>query len=94
MLSYNINSWKPIIYEGSLKRYPSIFIQPNQQLLDHIKQNNNLIRVQIFDTDSNYDNYSFDAIVDDNVISVDGYIVISLLANWYGYPSRNGVATI
>lgn len=103
MPKYEIQRWNPILLEGNNEPFPMIYIKPDDNFFDYIKENNYLFLVTISDTNSVYDNKEIIALADmsaffpnyrPNFFNETGFYVLTLFSSWNGYPSSNGTILI
>jgi len=96
-MSYEIKRWDVILNENG-NRIPIIYIEPDLEFKQFIKENDYNVIVQIIDSGTVYDNKVIPGRVDQssfvpncrpNFFYYNGYYVITLNSNWYGYPNPN-----
>lgn len=99
MPKYEIMRWDSVIPKENTFPYPMIYIKPDADFLDYIKQNNYMFSVSISDTGMQYDLNPVIGMSDvsgffpdyrPNFFNDTGYYVIVLFTNWLGYPENNG----
>jgi hypothetical protein len=94
--NYRIFRWDPVINGTNSNNYvPMIYIKPDKQFLELIK-NNNIIEAKISGTQMLYDLHTVSATAAPSSTTPNqrpnfflkyGYYVITLDSNWYGYPT-------
>lgn len=103
MPKYEIMRWDTVIPKDNTFPYPMIYIKPDKDFLDYIKENNYLFLVSISDTGMQYDSTPVLGMADasgfmpnfrPNFFNDTGYYVIVLFTNWLGYPENNGTVEI
>lgn len=98
--SYEIERWSGVIYGNNQNPLPLIYIKPDANFHNYIKDNNYQIKVRIINTgESCYDNRIMDGIVNSsanvpncrpNFFNKTGLYTITLQSLWSGYPSKMG----
>jgi hypothetical protein len=102
MATYPIQEWNAVLPKNATFPYPMIFIKPNITLLEQVTKTDSIpVQVTISGTSTydqtfagtvhstlNYPNFR------PNFFKETGYIAITLLCNWNGYPIQNGTVTI
>ena len=93
--NYRILRWDPVINGTNSNNYvPMIYIKPDKQFLELIK-NNNIIEAKISGTQMLYDLHTVSATAAPSSTTPNqrpnfflkyGYYVKTLDSNWYGYP--------
>ena len=101
MTEYKIERFDVVMFGNSITKVPLIYIKPDLEFLEFAKKNHNVIECEINNTGTIYDGKKIPGMVykssnipsrRDNFFNDTGLYVISLWANWYGYPehSSNG----
>lgn len=95
MSEYKINRWDVVLFGNSNTRVPMIYIKPDLTFINFIKENNSAVVCEISGTGTVYDGKKIPGMVYEssyipscrpNFFNKTGYYVITLWANWYGYP--------
>jgi hypothetical protein len=98
MPEYEIQRWDPVLPKGNNEPYPMVYIKPDADFFDYIKENNYLFLVTISGSDSQYDTQIM-ALADmsaffpnyrPNFFNETGFYVLTLFSSWNGYPPKNG----
>lgn len=80
-----------------------IYIKPDLAFLEFARKNSFAVMVKVSGTDTVYDGKEIPGVVDKssnvpnyrpNYFENTGYYVVSLHANWYGYPHPNKLGTV
>jgi len=90
--NYIIKKWNVKQISSNEKR-PLITIKPTQILIDFAKKNR-IIKLQIKNTNTLYDNILIEGVIITEYFKNTGYYNILLNSFWYGYPknkSHNGI---
>ena len=102
MSAYKIKRWDAVTGDNILKR-PMIYIEPDETFLSFVRANDFAVYCEISDTGMNYDSkqgnqlmipgaVNRSAVVPNcrpNYYAETEYYVITLMAPWIGYPSKN-----
>jgi hypothetical protein len=100
MTEYKIQRWDVLLIDN--KRVPAVYIIPDVDFINFIKENNNIIAL-INNTKMAYDNNKMQAVVNQssyypncrpNFYDKNGYYIITLGSCWLGYPDKNNLGTI
>jgi len=103
MTSYKIHRWDVVLFGSSNTKVPMIYIKPDLELLEFIKANSYVIACTINDTGTIYDGKTIPGIVNvscnvpncrPNFCAKTGLYVITLQADWYGYPDPNTLGNV
>lgn len=103
MPDFKIESWNPVIPANAIFPVPVLYIKCSESLLNYAKQNEYTVLVTVKNSNSIYDNKPMIAVLDSssyfpnsrvNFYNKYGFHTLSLIANWIGYPSVNGVVQI
>jgi len=96
MSNYEIKRWDVVLSNN--RKVPMIYIKPDLTFVDFVRSNNFVIVCEINDTGTIYDGKKIYGIVSKSSISPNcrpnfynktGLYVVTLMANWYGYPEPN-----
>lgn len=99
MPKYKIERWDGVIPKGQTFPQPMIYFKPDKAFIDYAKENKYTVMINISDTESPYDKDAFVGIIDSsgyypeyrpNFYNDTGLFVITLQAEWAGYPPKNG----
>lgn len=101
MTEYKIERFDVVMFRNSITKVPLIYIKPDSEFLEFVKKNHNAVECEINNTGTIYDGKKIPGVVDkssnvpsrrDNFFNDTGLYVVSLWADWYGYPehSSNG----
>jgi len=104
-MSYQIKRWDVVIYGNSNIKKPVIYITPDSSLLELAANSIHPILIKISGTNTLYDGKMVKGVINKssdvpnyrpNFFDQTGYYIISLDADWYGYPhpSSQGEITI
>lgn len=103
MSTYPIFRWDVVMFNNSTTKVPMIYIKPDLELKEFIENNSYTIVCEIQGTETEYDGKKIPGIVDKscnvpnsrpNFCDVTGYYVVSLWANWYGYPLPDKLGSV
>jgi len=103
MLEYEIKSWNSVIPKDNTFPYPMIYIKPDKKFSDYAKENDYTVMITVSGTGSQYDNQKTIAIIDSSGYFPDyrphffnktGFLVLTLMCGWLGYPPTNGKVLI
>ena len=103
MTSYKIYRWNVVLFGNSNTKVPMIYIKPDLELLEFIKANSYVVASTINDTGTIYDGKTIPGIVNvscnvpncrPNFCAKTGLYVITLWANWYGYPEPDKLGNV
>lgn len=103
MSSYKIERWDVVMFGNSTTRVPMIYIKPDIAFLEFVKDNKFSVVCEISGTGTEYDNKEIPGVVDKscnvpncrtNFCEKTGYYIISLWANWYGYPDPDKLGIV
>ena len=103
MTSYKIYRWDVVLFGNSNTKVPMIYIKPDLELLEFIKANSYTVACNINDTGTIYDGKTIPGVVDvscnvpncrPNFCAKTGLYVITLWANWYGYPEPDKLGNV
>lgn len=92
---YPIKRWDVFMFKDSITRIPAIYIQPDDVFLTFADKNNYILSVTISSSDTIYDGKTIVGVVErsanvpnfrPNFFKKTGWYVISLWADWHGYP--------
>ena len=95
MSEYKIERWDVVMFNNSLTKVPMIYIKPDLTFLEFARNNNFAVACEISGTETVYDGKIIPGVVDKsynvpncrpNFYEKTGFYVITLWANWYGYP--------
>lgn len=101
MSEYKIERWDVILVNDH--RIPVIYIKPDLEFVEFIRQNKFSVIAKINHTGMVYDMKMIDATVDQssynlncrpNFFTDTGYYVITLNSSWNGYPKPNNLGTV
>ena len=97
MSKYNILRWDAVLAKNGINKIPMIYIQPDTSFLQFIKNNNDMVEVQIEGTTSIYDGKVISGSVSKAGFLPDFYssnnlYVIILSCDWFGYPNFLGTS--
>ena len=83
------------MFGNSSTRVPMIYIKPDLSLLKFVRENHFVVACEISGTGTVYDGKKIPGIMDKscyipngrpNFFDKNGYYVVTLWSNWYGYP--------
>jgi hypothetical protein len=103
MSVYPIERWDVVMSGNSITRVPMIYIKPTMEFLEFARANNFVVLCRINGTGTVYDGKEIPGVVDKscyvpscrpNFCEKTGLYVISLWANWYGYPEPNKLGNV
>lgn len=103
MTQYNIKRWNVVMFGNSNTKVPMIYIKPDLAFLEFARKNSFAVMVNVSGTDTIYDGKNIPGIVykssnvpnsRPNYFEKTGYYVVTLDANWYGYPHPNKLGTV
>lgn len=103
MTQYKIERWDAVMFGNSITKVPMIYVKPDTDFLEFVRENNYNIICEISGTDSPYDGKHIPGIVDKscnvpnarpNYYEKTGYYVITLRDEWYGYPTPEKMGTV
>lgn len=95
MTEYEIFRWDVVMSSNNLVKAPMIYIKPDMMFLEFARSNNFVIACEISGTGTVYDGKTIIGVVDKsyyvpnyrpNFYEKTGFYVVTLWANWYGYP--------
>jgi hypothetical protein len=93
MTEYNIERWDVILVDNH--RLPMIYVKPDLDFIEFVRQNNYKVVVKIKGTGLPYDNQLIEGVVDQsafvpncrpNFFANTGLYVVTLQSSWSGYP--------
>lgn len=101
---YPIKQWNVVMLGNNNVKIPMISIKPDSNFIEMAKDNNYVLLCEISGTGTIYDGKQIPGVVDKscfvpnyrpNFCKKTGWYVITLWANWYGYPNvgMNGIVT-
>jgi hypothetical protein len=99
MPEYEIMRWDAVIPKDNNLPYPMVYIKPDKYFPEFIAENKNMFLLSISGTNTDYDKIPIVGMADSsgyfpnfrpNFFNDTGYYVITLFANWLGYPPNNG----
>lgn len=102
MTQYDIKRWDVVMFSNSITMVPMIYIKPDKAFIEFAHNNKFAVMVTINSTNTIYDGKKIPGVVDTsgripnnrpNYFNKTGYYVITLDANWYGYPSPRSLGT-
>jgi len=102
MSQYKIERWDAVMFGNSISKVPMIYIKPDVEFLEFVRENNFAVICEIQGTDMMYDGKLIPGVVDKscfvpncrpNYYEKTGYYVITLVANWDGYPHPDKLGT-
>lgn len=102
MTSYQIQRWDAITQDNVIIK-PIIYIKPDVPFLEFVKVNNYAVICEISGTGTIYDGRKIAGIVDKscfipncrpNFCEKTGLYIITLAADWYGYPDASTPGTV
>ena len=102
MTSYPIARWD-VITQNNVTMKPIIYIVPDLPLIEFLNTNNYMVTCQISGTNTIYDNRKIIGVVDKscnipncrpNFCEKTGMYIVTLEANWYGYPNRDTLGQV
>ena len=100
---YNIDRWDVITQGNSIKQTPIIYIKPDIKFIEYIKANKNSVVLQISGSNTIYDGKVITGSVNrgcnvpncrPNFFAKTGNYIITLDANWYGYPKPDSLGKV
>lgn len=103
MSQYNIERWDVVMFNNSVTKVPMIYVKPDLTFLDFIRNNNYAVMCEISGTGTIYDGKKIPGVVDKscyvpncrpNFYDKTGFYVITLVANWYGYPNDGNMGEV
>lgn len=103
MIDYDIERWDVVMFGTSVTKVPMIYIKPDTAFLDFVRVNNFAVMCNISGTGTEYDGKNIAGVVDKsctvpncrpNFCAATGYYVITLYANWYGYPTPDKMGKV
>ena len=104
MSNYRIIRWDPIIAGDNPNIIvPLIYIKPDKNFLELIRDNNSVINCEISGTNMIYDGKKIPGLVSKssntpnyrpNFFDATDLYVITLISNWYGYPDVNLLGSV
>ncbi len=103
MSQYKIERWDVVMFGNSVTKVPMIYIKPDLTFLEFVRGNNFAVACEISDTGTIYDGKVIPGVVDKscsvpncrpNFCEKTGFYVITLWANWYGYPEPGKMGTV
>ena len=103
MSVFPIKRWDVVMSGNSVVRYPMIYIKPTMEFLEFARANNFVVLCKISGTGTVYDGKDIPGVVDKscyvpscrpNFCEKTGWYVISLHANWYGYPEPEKLGSV
>ncbi len=95
MSQYKIERWDVVMFGNSSTRVPMIYIKPDLSFLKFVRENHFAVVCEISGTGTVYDGKKIPGIMDKscyipngrpNFFDKNGYYVVTLWSNWYGYP--------
>ena len=101
MTEYLIQRWDVLLIND--KRVPAIYIKPDVDFMNFIKEHNYNVFANITGTDMDYDNKMIDGIVNQssympncrpNFYEKYGLYIITLGSAWLGYPGQNKLGKV
>ena len=103
MSQYKIERWDVVMFGNSTTRVPMIYIKPDMTFLDFVRNNNYAVVCHINGTGTVYDGKEIPGVVDKscfvpncrpNFCEKTGFYVVTLWANWYGYPEPGKLGSV
>ena len=97
-INYEIKRWDVILSPNGLNKQPMIYIYPNIDFINLINNNNEVLSVQIQNTNTIYDGQVLYGTVSrssfiPNFFSKTQLYVVILDCEWYGYPNPSSLGT-
>lgn len=96
MTQFDIKRWDIVLFDNSNTQIPIIYIKPDIEFIKYVEKNNFVVMAKITESNTIYDGKSIPGIVSKsshipnfrpNYFEKNKYYVITLHANWYGYPN-------
>jgi hypothetical protein len=103
MSEYKIERWDVVMFNNSLTKVPMIYVKPDMTFLEFARSNNFAVACEISGTGTVYDGKTIPGVVDKscyvpncrpNFCEKTGFYVITLWANWYGYPEPGKLGVV
>jgi hypothetical protein len=103
MSQYKIERWDVVMFGNSVTKVPMIYIKPDLTFLDFARINNFAVSCEINGSGTIYDGKEIPGVVDKscfvpncrpNFCEKTGFYVITLWANWYGYPEPDKMGMV
>lgn len=103
MTQFDIKRWDVVLFDNSNTQVPMIYIKPDLQFLEYVKKNNFAVIAKISGSGTVYDGKTIPGIVDKscyvpnyrpNYFEKTGYYIVTLNANWYGYPNSKTLGKV
>ena len=103
MSQYKIERWDVVMFNNNLTKVPMIYVKPDMKFLEFARNNNFAVACEISGTGTVYDGKTIPGVVDKsyyvpncrpNFFEKTGFYVITLWANWYGYPEPEKLGTV
>ena len=101
MTEYKIERWDVILENNH--RVPIIYVKPDLGFVEFTRKNNNVVVLEIKNTNTIYDNKKIVGKVNlsssvpncrPNFFAYTGYYVITLDSSWNGYPTPDNLGSI
>ena len=103
MTKYLIKRWDVVQFNGSIRRYPVVYIEPDDTFMSFIEANNNAVMVEISNTGKMYDCEQIPGVAykscnipnyRPNFYNKTGWWCIVLTSQWRGYPTPENMGTL
>lgn len=101
--TYKIHRWDSVLFGRNTDPRPILYVEPDKILLRFAQENNNVLMVNIYGSESGYDGKNIPGIFmkssdvpnyRPNFFKQTGLYVIALISDWYGYPDCMGECQI
>jgi hypothetical protein len=102
MTNYSIKRWDVVMFNNSITKVPMIYIKPDIAFLKFVRENSFAVMVTVNGTGTIYDGKQIPGVVDKscyvpncrpNYFEKTGYYIVTLYADWYGYPHPEQLGT-
>lgn len=103
MSSYDIKGWNVVMFNNSTTKVPMIYVKPDVTFKEFVEKNSYAVVCEISGTGTIYDGKKIPGVVDKscfvpncrpNFCEKTGYYVVTLWANWYGYPDPKNLGQV
>ena len=103
MSEYDIERWDVVMFNNSNAKSPMIYIKPDLTFLQFARANNYAVVCEISGTGTIYDGKEIPGVVNTsmyvpncrpNFYNETGWYVVTLSANWYGYPEPSKLGRV
>lgn len=100
---YPIERWDVALFKNSITKVPIIYIKPDDLFITFADKNNYIVNATITNTNTIYDGKTLIGVVDKssripndkpNFFKKYGWYVISLWADWHGYPHPSTLGNV